>query len=203
MSFANQLENERQAGRYKTRIILGLFLVIIVMAIGWARAPEDITLHYPPDLRSGAMMKIGQVDPAEIYLFAQYILQQINSWDKDGEEDYPRKVSMLRHYLTPDYRQVLVEDIASRKKQGELKNRVREFTFVPGSAYAENFVQIDGKGWIVWFDVHIREHVLGEKIKDVTMRYPIRVVPYDVDREKNPWQLALDGSGQFRPLKVQ
>lgn len=202
MSFANELENVRQAGRYKTRIIIGLFLVIVVMAIGWGQAPKDITLHYPPDLRGGATMKVGEIDPAGVYLFAQYILQQLNSWDVDGERDYPNRVSLLRYFLTPDYHQQLNEDVKERKDQGELKNRVRTLSFVAGSAYKESFVQIDGDAWIVWFDVHIKEHVLGNTVKDVTLRYPIRVVRYDVDREKNPWQLALDGNGRYQPIKV-
>lgn len=200
--YVSALENERQFGRYKTRIIIGLFLIILLMAFGWSRAPEDITLHYPPDLREGAVMKVGEADPASVYLFAQYILQQINSWDQDGAADYPKRVSTLRYYLTPDYQQFLEEDIKERKAHGELTGRVRTLTFLGGGQYRDNFVQVDGDGWIAWFDVRIKEHVLGELVKDVTLRYPIRVVPYDTDREMNPWQLALDGSGRFQPMRV-
>ena len=202
MSYVSALENERQFGRYKTRIIIGLFLIIALIAIGWARAPEDITLHYPPDLREGAVMQIGEVDPASIYLFAQYILQQINSWGHDGATDYPKRVSALRYYLTPGYKQFLEEDIKARKSAGELSGRVRTMTFLGGGQYRDDFVQIDGDGWIAWFDVHIREYIGGEPVKDVVLRYPVRVVPYDIDRERNPWQLALDGSGRFQPMRV-
>lgn len=203
MSFTSDLQNERQNGRYKTRIIIGLFMMVFAMAIGWGQAPKDITLHYPPDLRSGAQMKIGEIPPSEVYLFAQYILQQLNSWEINGSKDYPRKVSMLRHYLTPNYQQQLDDDIALREGAGELRNRVRNFSYVPGSAYRENFVQHDGDAWIVWLDVDINEYVLGKPVKKVSLRYPIRVVRYDVDREKNPWQLALDGSGNHQPMKRQ
>lgn len=200
--YISALENERQFGRYKTRIIIGLFLIIALMAIGWARAPEDITLHYPPDLRQGAIMRIGEVDPATVYLFAQYILQQINSWDHDGATDYPQRVSALRYYMTPNYRQHLEDDIDARNSEGELSGRVRTMSFLGGGQYRDDFVQIDGDGWIAWFDVHIKEFVVGEIVKDVVLRYPVRVVPYDVDREMNPWQLALDGSGRFQPMRV-
>jgi len=64
-------------------------------------------------------------------------------------------------------------------------------------------VQVDGDAWIVWLDVNIAEHVLGAQVKDVTLSYPIRVVRYDVDRNKNPWQLALDGSGKYSPRKIR
>jgi len=202
LSYVAELHNERQNGRYKTRIIIGLFLVIIVMTFGWSQAPKDITLHYPPDLRSGAQMKPGEILPSSVYVFSQYILQQLNSWDINGSKDYPKKVGMLRHYLTPGYQKQLEDDIDLREAQGELRDRVRSFSFVPGSAYDENFVQFDGDAWTVWFDVHIKEYVLGNLIKEVSLRYPIRVVRYDVDREKNPWQLALDGSGKFHPMKI-
>ena len=201
MSYIAELKNEQQNGRYKTRIIIGLFLVVVVMALGWAQAPSNITLHYPPDLRSGAQMKVGEIPPSEVYLFAQYILQQLNSWETNGSKDYPRKVSMLRHYLTPNYQQSLEGDIRLREGNGELRNRVRNFSYVPGSAYREDFVQPDGDAWVVWLDVDIDEYVLGKPVKKVSLRYPIRVVRYDVDREKNPFQLALDGSGRFRPAK--
>lgn len=201
--FASELENQRQFGRYKTRIIVGLFLIIALMAFGWARAPEQITLHYPPDLREGAVMKVGEVDPASIYLFAQYILQQINSWDHDGATDYPNRVSALRYYLTPDYKQSLEEDIKQRASHGELTGRVRTLSFLGGGQYQDDFISVDGDGWIAWFDIRIREFVLGELVKDVTLRYPIRVVAYDADREMNPWQLALDGSGPFQPMRVE
>lgn len=201
MSYTAELKNEQQSGRYKTRIIIGLFVVVIVMALSWGQAPKDITVHYPPDLRSGAKMKIGEVPHTEVYLFAQYILQQLNSWDINGTEDYPKKVSMLRHYLTPDYQQQLEEDIKEREGSGELRNRVRHFSYKPGSAYEENFVQSDGDAWLVWLDVDIKEYVLGKVVKKVFLRYPIRVVRYDVDRERNPFQLALDGSGRFQAMR--
>ncbi|MCF6256155.1 MAG: TIGR03746 family integrating conjugative element protein [Gammaproteobacteria bacterium] len=203
MSFISDLENERQNGRYKTRIIIGLFMLVILIVVGWMQAPRDITLHYPPDLRSGAQMQMGEVPPFEVYLFAQYILQQLNSWEINGSKDYPRKVSMLRYYLTPNYQQQLEEDISLREGNGELRNRVRNFSFAPGTAYREDFVQLDGDSWIVWLDVNIDEYVLGKSVKELSLRYPIRVVRYDVDREKNPWQLALDGSGKFRPMRQE
>lgn len=201
--YVSELRNVQQSGRYKDRIIIGLFMVIGVMAFGWSQAPKDITLYYPPDLRSHTTMKLGEIPPSEVFLFAQYILQQLNSWDVDGSKDYPRKARMLRHYLTPDYQQTLKEDIALREAQGELRNRVRSFSYAPGVAYQEDFVQLDGDAWVVWLDINIDEYVLGKSVKKVSLRYPVRVVPYDVDRELNPWRLALDGPGKFRPMKIK
>ena len=67
--------------------------------------------------------------------------------------------------------------------------------FRSGGGFTEANVEVVGNGWIVWLDVHIKETVLGQTVKDLKLRYPIKIVRYDADREMNPWGLALDGSG--------
>ncbi len=202
MNFKSVLEVERQASRFKTRIIIGLLIVMSIMAVGWSSAPSQISLHYPPDLRSGATMQIGEIPEAEVYLFAEYILQQLNNWPKNGEKDYQSKISILRSYFTPAYQVELQRDYDTRRKQGELRKRVRNWSPVPGTAYDDSFVVNTGQGWVVWLDVQIREYVSGGKVKELLLKVPMRVVPYDVDRESNPWGLALDGPGQFNPQLV-
>ncbi len=202
MNFKSVLDVERQASRFKTRIIIGLLIAISIMAFGWSSAPNQISLHYPPDLRSGATMKIGEISEAEVYLFADYILQQLNNWPKNGEKDYQSKISILRSYFTPTYQAELLRDYDTRKKQGELRKRVRNWSPVPGTAYDDSFVVNTGQGWVVWLDVQIREYVSGGKVKELLLKVPMRVVPYDVDRESNPWGLALDGPGQYKPQLV-
>ena len=202
MNFKSVLEVERQASRFKTRIIIGLLIVMSIMSVGWSTAPDQISLHYPPDLRSGATMKIGEISEAEVYLFAEYILQQLNNWPKNGEKDYQSKISTLRSYFTPAYQAELRRDYDTRRKQGELRKRVRNWSPVPGIAYDDSFVVNTGQGWVVWLDVQIREYVSGGKVKELQLKVPMRVVPYDVDRESNPWGLALDGPGQHNPQLV-
>ncbi len=193
MSFLNELENEKQKSRLLARIIIGLFLIIFVQSMIYANKQNAISLHYPPDLRSGATLQAGEVPPSEVYLFAQYILQQVNNWDNNGAEDYPRNVNRLRYYLTPQYRQQLKDTIATLP-HGELRDRVRVFKPIPGAAYRESDVELLGDAWLVWLDVNISETVLGQPVKNISLRYPVRVVRYDTNREMNPWQLALDGN---------
>jgi len=47
--------------------------------------------------------------------------------------------------------------------------------------------------WIVILDFELVETLKGEDIKRLYLRYPIRVVRYDVDSEDNKWGLAIDG----------
>lgn len=204
MNFLNALENERQIGRLKTRLLIGQLVIMAIMAIGWSSAPNQITLHYPPDLRSGATMKIGEISEAEVYLFAEYISQQLNNWPNNGERDYQSRISTLRPYFTPEYQANLQHDYDSRKKQGELRKRVRNWSPLPGTTYDDSFVEkIGAHGWLVWLDVQIREYVSGGKVKEIVLKVPMRVIPYDVNRESNPWGLALDGPGQYNPRIVE
>ena len=64
---------------------------------------------------------------------------------------------------------------------------------IPGRGYATDRVYDEGAGsWIVSLDLQIEETVLGQPVKTRLAAYPVRVVRYDVDRELNPWGLALD-----------
>lgn len=39
------------------RVVAGLFVVALALAIGWWNAPRQLTIHIPPDLRSGSTRK--------------------------------------------------------------------------------------------------------------------------------------------------
>ena len=53
--------------------------------------------------------------------------------------------------------------------------------------------------WKTWLDVNVTESINGHPVKDVMLRYPMRVVRFDVDKEVNPWGLALDCDDSMRP----
>ncbi|AZF53154.1 putative exported protein [Pseudomonas sp. R4-34-07] len=60
--------------------ILSLRLAIVMLALlsaglwyGWRSAPTDLTVHVPPDLRSGSTRKWWDVPPENVYAFALYI----------------------------------------------------------------------------------------------------------------------------------
>ena len=88
-------------------------------------------------------------------------------------------------------------------KQGELSDRSRSIQSLPGSTYEERRVDVlSHDSWLVWLDYQIIEHVRGMEVKNVKIRYPVRVVRYAVDPEQNPWGLALDGYGGDGPRKL-
>jgi integrating conjugative element protein (TIGR03746 family) len=81
-----------------------LFVVALLLGFGWWSAPKSLTIHVPPDLRSGSTRKWWDVPPESVYAFSFYIWQQVQRWPTNGEEDYPRNLRALSSYLTPSCR---------------------------------------------------------------------------------------------------
>ena len=118
--------------------VIGLQLVVILaLWIGWMRMPSTITVHIPPDLRSGARLALDEVPPPNVYSFAYYIFQQLNRWPSNGAEDYGRAIFHIAPYLTDAYRNTLVTDMDDRGKRGELAHRTRSLQALPGVGYSE------------------------------------------------------------------
>jgi len=186
------------------RFVIGfLSLVIIGLWSGWNSASETLRVHIPPDLRSGANLAHDAVHPANVYAFAGYILQQLNHWQSNGSKEYPERIYALAAYFTHSYRSQLITQMELSSKQGELSDRSRSIQALPGSTYEERRVDVlSADSWLVWLDYQIIEHVRGMEVKNVKIRYPVRVVRYPIDPEQNPWGLALDGYGGDGPRRL-
>lgn len=204
MRYRREIDNVR-AHVSTLRGVIGLqFLVLVLLWYGWHRAPEYLRIHVPPDLRSGAVMAVGQVPPATVYAFAHYIFQQLNHWPQSGDKDYGPAIFRLSAYLTPRYRAELEADLNQRGRRGELAHRRRGVQELPGHGYEERRVDVLGNDtWVVWLDLSISEWVQGMAVKQTAIRYPIRVVRYAVDPEINPWGLALDGFTTEGPRRLR
>jgi integrating conjugative element protein (TIGR03746 family) len=198
-----EIDNVRSHLRSLWSVIVLQLLIIGGLWIGWMRMPATITVHIPPDLRSGAVMALDEVPATNVYAFAFYIFQQLNRWPENGAEDYGKAIFRIAPYLTPEFRQALIADMQLKGKQGELAHRVRSLQAIAGHAYEERRVDILGKdAWVVWVDFELQESVQGMTVKRSTIRYPIRVVRYAVDGESNPWGLALDGFAGDGPQRL-
>ena len=189
------------------RMLLGavvtLALLLALALVGWARAPSAITLYYPPDLSTGGQQRLGEIPKANIYSFAFYIFQQLNRWPENGGQDFGERIYALQHYLTPACRTQLAEDMNVKAQRGELARRTRALQEIPGYGYAANRVIPHGAGsWTVLVDAQLTETTNGVPVKDTYIRYPLHVVRYDVDRELNPWQLALNCYGGREPERL-
>lgn len=189
-------------------------LVFVVAALGglstflaW-KVPKSISVHLLPSVTAGSTVQADSgetpVPPYNVYSFAYYIWQQINRWNTDGATDYGQQIFRMQNYITPQCVAQLTGDLQARQKASELRYRTRLVSEVPGFGYASNRVlATSGSGaWTVFLDMQVQETFRGEPVKDVYIRYPLRVVRFDVDRERNPWQLALDCYGTNRPARL-
>lgn len=173
-----------------------LALLALLLGLGWWSAPRDLTIHIPPDLRSGSTRPWWDVPPENVYAFAFYIWQQLQRWPSDGEADYPRNLKTLSAYLTPACQAFLEQDYQRRRANGELRLRVRGVYEIPGRGYGEDPAGrvrvISTRDWIVTLDLTADEYYSSEQIKRALVRYQLKVVRLDQDPEHNPFGLALD-----------
>jgi len=171
-------------------------IVTLAACYGWWSAPRDLTVHNPPDLRSGSTRKWWEIPPESVYAFGFYIFQQLNRWPSDGEKDYASNIYRYQAYLTPSCRAFLEADAKLRQDNGELRRRARAVSEIPGRGYGDDpefrvKVLADGD-WLVNLDLEADEFFGSERVKRAFARYPLHVVRFDVDPEKNPYGMALD-----------
>jgi integrating conjugative element protein (TIGR03746 family) len=201
--YRHEIDNVRAHLRSLWTVIGLQILIIAGLWFGWSQAPKELTVHVPPDLRSGATLSVAEVPPANVYAFAFYIFQQLNRWPEDGAQDYGRAIFRVSPYLTPKYRAELLNDLETKGRKGELAYRVRGLQEIPGHGFAERRVDIlDAAVWVVWLDLDLFESVKGMTVKKTAIRYPLRVVRHAVDLEANPWGLALDGFAGDGPRRL-
>lgn len=205
--YLDALASERKHNRQLTKIIYSVVVLGVVGAWFSWRQPKVVDVHLAPDLRAGDTVRVSDgrspVPPTNVYGFSYYIWQQINRWQTDGAKDYGQQIYNMQFFLTPRCQSQLQADMELRHNKGELRRRTRQITEIPGFPYSENRVVADGPdAWTVLMDMQVMETFGGQSIKDVFIRYPLRVVRFDVDRERNPWKLALDCFGANRPARL-
>ncbi|MDR2111520.1 MAG: TIGR03746 family integrating conjugative element protein [Candidatus Accumulibacter sp.] len=176
--------------------LLVLFAAALLLGFGWWSAPRNLTIHVPPDLRSGSTRKWWDVPPESVYAFTFYVFQQLHRWPTNGEDDYPRNLKALSAYLTPGCQSYLRQDFETRRGAGELRGRVRGVYEIPGRGYGDDPASrvkvVSERDWLVTLDISADEYYGSEQVKRALARYAIKVLRQDVDPEKNPFGLLLD-----------
>lgn len=196
MSFRKKVDAQ-QAHILSLRLALGFMTVVcLALAYGWWNAPKDLTVHVPPDLRTGSTRRWWDVPPESVYSFALYIFQQMNRWPSDGEEDYQANIHRLDAYLTPSCKTYLQKDFELRRNAGELRKRERGVFEIPGRGvddpHEQHTIVQSINDWTVNLDIAADEHYGGERVKRALARYPLHIVRADIDPERNPFGLQWD-----------
>ncbi len=203
--FLNALLRARSGEQRSDRLNWILAALLGGAIYGWHKAPDEITVHVPPDLRNGAVVTSGvtaEVPESNVYTFAFYIWQQVNRWKSDGAKDYGERIYALQDFFTPACRSQLIADMNQRASSGELVKRTRSVMEIPGLGFSQDKVKVHGNSWVASLDLQIQESVNGVAVKDAFIRYPLRIVRFDIDRERNQWQLAIDCFGNARPARL-
>lgn len=181
--------------------VLGLVVLAQWFRIGHLQ--EVRRVYVPPNLTQGVVTKFDEVPPPVVYTFAYYIFQQLNRWKNDGEEDYPKQIYRLQGFLTPSCISTLQDDMNSKRRKGELRQRIRMVQEISGKGFDRTRVKnINDGRWKVSLDLNVKETIGHHEVKNVDLRYFINVVSFDVDKEVNPWGLALECSGELESERL-
>lgn len=199
MSRHRNAQSARDAHISTLRAIVAVLAVACgAMWYGWQAAPKDLTITIPPDLRTGSTQKWWEKPPSSVYAFTTYVWQQINRWPTDGQKDYRRNLYAYQPFLTPSCKAELNEDYRYRNQRHELEGRERSIFEIPGRGFSNEptgpgSVEIISRDeWIVNLDLAVKETYSGTSIRDVYMRFPLRVVRADDDPQHNKWGLKID-----------
>ena len=197
IGYVQTIETVRAINRALLLIILFLTMALVALAVALMSSRDWITVYVPPDVTRGAFITASTPPPAAVYGFASLTLQNLHHWPADGEKDYLTSIDAQAPYLTPSFRRQLLEDharLSNRSGINELKGRGRALFPVPERLYSPERVVRTGDGvWSVTMDYRLLETIGTTRVKDILIRYELRVVQAAVDPAGNVWGMQLDG----------
>lgn len=185
-------ESDRKDKLIRFLTILSIALIGLVGHSHWllATLPKEFECHFPPDLSKGGKVKVNETPRHEVYAFALQIYQQLYRCEENCAVEFEKNIRRYGYFVTDTYRPKLLTK--AKELQGHNSRRVRSISEF--GHYSESKVVPLGNGvWVVYLDVVEKEHIGGKKVRDAVMRYPLLISKFDVDREKNPWRIAIDG----------
>ena len=191
-------DEELNRRRYVRALKVGLaFLAAsqLVAYAGWWHASGTQRLSLPPQLRYGATLNSGEIQPWEVYVFAGYIHQQINNWTENGAADNLRNIRRLSAFLSLDYGHWLARE--HQRHESQFRNRQRHVSPLPGSYGNASVQPLAQDTWQVILDVRLRDYLEDQLYKDIDVRYFLEVVSLDTDPETNEWGLVVNR--QYQP----
>lgn len=190
MGDARNALHSRDSHIWTLRIVLILLIgLLFLQSMVIYTRQNELTLHVPPDLSNGAVLKPGELQAVNAYAFAVYVWRNLNDWGISGKEDYSRLITEYKCLVTPDFERWLRLNEEQKRREGEL-DRTRVFTQV--IPYKPEFAtDLGANVFSVAVLGKIQERVKSVIIKDVGMSYSLRVVPDN--RKCNVMGMALDG----------
>ncbi len=197
MAYVKQIHTVQAINRGLMILLFVFSLVSVGLGFALYQSQQAITVYIPPDTSDGAFVQANTPNDSNVYGFAYHIMQYLYHWANDGRQDYRENIDTLAYYLTPAFQEWLREEYrrsANRFGIDELDGRTRMLLPVPDRRYTASHVERVSDGvWHVQLVLRLVEHIDNERVKDTGMRYVVRVVAADVNRETNQWGMMLDG----------
>ncbi len=197
VGYVQTIETVRAINRALLVIILVMTVSIVALALALMSSRDWITVYIPPDTTRGTFITAGTPSPAAVYGFASLTLQNLHHWPADGQRDYRAAIDGQAAFLTPAFRRQLLEDYTRLTNRGginELRGRSRALFPLPDRLYSpDRVVRIGDGSWSVTMEFRLVETIEAASIKDIAIRYGVRVVQADVDPSGNVWGMQLDG----------
>ena len=196
---AYQRSNEQFRWILKVQFWVTFLVAVLAVMTGILayQARQNIQVNVRPGISAPTVVAEGQMPPENIYNLALVVFQQLNRWRVDGSKDYPDQIRRMGAFLTDRFRGQLELDASERGSRSELLYRTRTLALPPEITYQPDRVKkIGDTVWVVQLDLELQETVRGQVIKNAIIRYPIRVIAYNVDTQFNPYGLLLDGFQQ-------
>lgn len=180
-----------------TLYMVNIFLMVACLGMwyGWQSTPTNLRVFIPPDLRAGAIVSPDQFQASQIYTFAQMYTVALNSWEEDAMVDYPARIDELEAYMTQSFLDENALIIEKRIKEANLLGVTRYATIDSEyTQYRPEFVTPLPDGtWNVSMVIEYVENDDGLEIYRTKSKYPINVVPINIDPERNIFGFALNG----------
>lgn len=194
----------KQVTRLYQLIIILLLVFIALQHQHVTRALVSQRIYVTPSLAAtGGYTKTNMISDALLFDVVFTTFTTLNTW-RGGEdsEEYQRQIEAHRYLLTPAYYAQLKQDFLTKKSLGEL-SRLRVLSGYHGQdVEAMSIKQLNANTWEVDMTLRLEERVGNTAVKDVLIRYPIKVVRSDLSPTLNPYGLALDGFVR-EPERVQ
>lgn len=180
----------RDSHIWTLRMALVILSAVIAALLGVIVLKQNMfTVQVPPDLSHGARVKPGEYLASSSYVFSHYIWRELNDWKVSGKSDLPARLKTYECYVTPSFKKQLDKIKKEKSVNGEL-DRTRVMT--SDVEFKQGYVkELGANTFVAYLHMHIIERIEDSEVKNVHIRYPLRVVPDN--RECNRFGQALDG----------
>jgi len=193
MSFKDENANLHSTIRF--HILLNVVLCLALLgSVGLNfELSKGLSISIPPDTRAGALVKPGEKQPENVFAFTTSVFMSLNSWGENGQEDYPENIKKLVAFITPNFRNELVDDMNKKNKAGELQGITRQLSLPAEYVFDRDAVTIiNSNEWVVKLPLEIKEYVDGQLIKDIEVLYSFSVKRMRTNIAENAEQIGID-----------